>query len=174
MARLSEARLGYLAGLIDGEGGLSIQRSTGNPRARTPQFEARLTFTMGTEEPLKTVCGWFGVEPKRHSYPSHRGKIRWRWDVGETVLGSLLDDVLPHLVLKAAPAVALLRFLAVKQDVLPGRGRDKGGRYGTASPEAIARLEGMYSEYRKVWPGRKGTTARKWREERTRPDGTRV
>jgi hypothetical protein len=105
--RLTDTQIAYLAGLIDGEGSLECQPQVQN-RGRTPTFSLRLSFTMGTDEPLQTVAGWLGMEMRTLPAVDEKRQARRYLHVKKGLAVPLLRRCLPYLILKADQATLML------------------------------------------------------------------
>jgi hypothetical protein len=124
---LSDATAGYLAGLLDGEGCLSVRGSEWS----RPSIEVVMT----TPAPLILAKKWTGcgnVYSAKEKRENRR--IPWRWVVCSIrEISRVLDAVQKHLVVKWAEAQVLRIFTTLR------RGRKMGGP--RLDPEADNRLK---------------------------------
>jgi hypothetical protein len=99
----------YLAGLIDGEGCISVMRLY-RPNRPTPLFMARISIALTS----KFLINWVKRITKvgsvhRKPTPIHRKK-QWIWMVNSHNAIIVINDVLPFLKLKGKQARNLLSF----------------------------------------------------------------
>jgi hypothetical protein len=107
---LTQTETAYLAGIIDGEGCIRIQRNCAKRiGARAPQYA--LALRIGSNDPrlmlwLQEHCGG--------SYYQRADKLRrhiyFEWVVSSLLAQQVLELVLPHLLLKADQARLGLAF----------------------------------------------------------------
>ncbi len=58
---MKETQKAYLAGVIDGEGCIGINKTTNKSvRHKHPYYQVRLRIAMTTEEPIKSIESWCG------------------------------------------------------------------------------------------------------------------
>ena len=146
---LLDVQLAYLAGFIDGEGHLGIQKM--KPQgAATPQYVIRLAFGLGTEEPLKTVSSWLGVRCRRYPTVSAKRQPTWRAQVPKRTTVALLLRCLPYLILKRPDAELALRIEVVRQAHTPSRCHNGATHFRQMPPEAVEEMEWLYREFRSL------------------------
>jgi len=143
MALLTETQAAYLAGLIDGEGCLHIQRMVNDSKNPGPHFSARVTFLFATAEPLITVCGWLGLSPKMAIYPSAKGKVRYRCDLKRSMIEPVLNECLPFMILKHRQAEILLEVVRDRK-----KHKDYFGKFTTTDKTTIQKMEVLWKECR--------------------------
>lgn len=149
---VTEPQAAYLAGLIDGEGSLECQRQMQRDGA-TPAYRLRLSFTMATVEPLRTVGSWLGLRPLWYPATTENRQARWRLHIPTGLTRQILPKCLPYLLLKREQAQAILAIDAVRAANSPGR-----RHYGTAKLErmpthAVVEMERLYVEFRRIKAG---------------------
>lgn len=111
---LSETQLGYLAGILDGEGAISITRNKRRDkqaRRRDVALRCDVRVSQRRKLLLDTICAWIGEENASISrtglgnrYFSLRFKHSW--------LREHLPKILPYLLLKQRQAEIVISFLA--------------------------------------------------------------
>lgn len=100
----------YLAGIIDGEGTITIHRHKQHGRV-TYQLRPRLIVSNTDMRLMRHLEGRYGgrivaAQPK----PRHKQAFLWRV-CGMADILKLVEDVRPHLIVKAAQADAMLSFI---------------------------------------------------------------
>lgn len=115
MKAWTDSELAYLAGIIDGEGCLSLNRSARN------RFTTQLYI--GSTDPR--LVHWLyprfgGTVALRPSPLPLRHKPLWRWLIGGADLEALLTATLPYLVIKREQANLILEFRATLALTGPG------------------------------------------------------
>lgn len=124
----------YVAGLIDGEGCIHIEKSKQTYRVRA---------TLGMTEPalplLEEMRGRWGGVLRQQRPETDRWAAAWQWYVWGDVATSLLRHVLPYLRLKRQQAEIGLAVEATR-DALPRR-RNGDARWDEESREACEALK---------------------------------
>lgn len=111
---LSQLQIGYLAGILDGEGAISItrvKRDDDKKRKRDYSLRADVRITQRRRLLLTTILDWIGEENGKISATGLDNRffvlrLRHVW------LRDHLALVLPHLVLKRRQAEIVLEFLS--------------------------------------------------------------
>lgn len=107
------AERAYAAGLIDGEGCVSIlQRGRRGGRAfRAGQYTV-LVFVSNTSEPMIRwlLARWGGHAQYVAAMPEKNRKEQWRWQLQANRALLLLDDIYPFLLVKRPQAKLARRF----------------------------------------------------------------
>lgn len=100
-----EADLAYLAGLIDGEGCISIKHNKQN-NVYFPWIAVGMTQLEGIELLVETFGG-----KVREDRTSNRKSVMYRWEQNKRdVVMHVLQSVLPYLRVKKALAILVLAF----------------------------------------------------------------
>ena len=146
---LSAAEAAYLAALIDGEGSVECQRQY-QPRAGTPSFRLRVSFTMATTEPLSTIAGWLGLRVNWYPAISPNRRPRLRLHIPKGIALRVLVECLPHLILKREQALAILAIERVRAANSPGRRHYGAARLERMPAHAVAEMERLYAEFRRI------------------------
>jgi hypothetical protein len=139
-----ETDLAYLAGLIDGEGVVTIAKVRPAPRIKNgnPRYFAKVEIQMSDRPAIDHIARLYErhIMVKKPSANMKKEAYRVSWQA--KIAGELLKQVLPYLVLKHPQALAVIAF----QAVLTAEG--PGGRPKTA--EQIAVRERYYQELRRL------------------------
>ena len=114
MNELTEAELGYLAGLLDGEGCINITKD--GPR----YYKLQVTFSQTNEALLshwqqRTGIGKVYLKPVR-------GRNRsdcWEWHMNHQRAATLLRAILPYVILKKQEATVAIEFMDMCAKQLP-------------------------------------------------------
>lgn len=110
------AVLGYIAGIVDGEGCLTIRLASG-PGSINPSHNIKLTI--GNTDPalmvwlIKTIGGTYRARPWKKRQKHH--KLPYDWDLYGSNLEALLRAIQPFLQLKKQQADLLLELAALKR-----------------------------------------------------------
>ncbi len=129
----------YLAGIIDGEGNISIVK--GN--IKRPNFYYSGYVQVGNTD--TRLVYWleanFGGRVCHESRAKVNSKLKWYWTLKDC--SSLLKGVMQYLVLKRAQAELVLEF---RKTVKPNTG--KRGRFYKSPPELIRKREELWLKCR--------------------------
>ena len=109
---LTELQIGYLAGILDGEGGISIAKNIrkDGTRKRDYALTARVGVTQRRRILLSTILDWIGRENGHIGRTGLENKfflLRFKADW----LRKNLPFILPHLILKRRQAEIVITFL---------------------------------------------------------------
>lgn len=148
-----ETLLAYLAGIVDGEGSISVRRSTyamrhGNGGGAA--FWERVKVKMVDPEAVDLLYAAFGGSRRTEASSAKRGKPLHAWEVTGWGAHHALEMLFPYLRVKRAQAencFALRKAIEAskKERIRPGR-----GHIGSAprSELATALMEGCYTRSR--------------------------
>jgi hypothetical protein len=142
----------YLAGLLDGEGHISVNRTRTGPSAKACKrgyaYRSQIMLTMTDEKLVRWVHALTGlgtVAALRQTNSRHRPA--WRWTVWSREASTVARAILPYLRLKKPQAEALIGFQAVIR---------VAGTRGLTDAEWAAR-EVVYTAFREM--NRRGLAA---------------
>lgn len=131
----------YLAGLIDGEGCIRINKAK-QPVGPNHSYEARLQIDMCDKSALEKMRSLFGGAMRQRSLPKnpkHRPAFTY-WATGDS-LREILNAVEPYLLIKHHLATAALRCLTLTKQNHQGK---------KLTPPMIAEREALYLFCRKI------------------------
>ena len=123
--KLSDAEIGYLAGIIDGEGHISITRHRG-PRPRGHRYYALFSVQVAVTNTNPKVHEWLSERfvgtchvhwRKKIDHARHKPSFRWR--TSAKVTREMLELTLPYLVIKREQALLALKFLVLRSERVP-------------------------------------------------------
>lgn len=121
MKNLPDQTLAYIAGLVDGEGTVTVSRRHKDP-ARTREWRAKTEVTNTNIEILQWLMDETGIGSVHVSRPTHPNhKPKGRWMLHGTGAAEFLGAILPWLRIKKPHAELVLAFHATKQR--PNRNR---------------------------------------------------
>ena len=117
---LSPAELGYIAGLIDGEGWVGLPRrarSWKHHPERTHYRRPVIVIGMAKRACVDYVAGLFGINVEKIAVESDVFRLR----IYPDALRWLLPQLIPHLRLKRRQAEILMEFMSVERPWTRGR-----------------------------------------------------
>ena len=117
---LTAAEMGYLAGLIDGEGCISIM-SQGSKQRKSRRFALRVAIKMthlGVLKYVQTLIG--GSIQSEIESQNIRWKKQHRWIIARrSEVKALLTALAPYLIVKRGQAELALRFINLDERRCP-------------------------------------------------------
>jgi len=122
MSNLSQLETAYLAGIVDGEGCVSIMKAKPRNRSQNPCHILRITIANTNKDLIDWLVikmGGCSRKSSRANYPSH-WKDSWQWHIEGFKALELLCLVEPYLIIKKAQANIGIEFQTKKT---PGMGR---------------------------------------------------
>ena len=118
---VTSVQMAYLAGIIDGEGSLSLFRRTRSNG--TPKFDARLQVISTDRRLLDWIVSTTSLGRIWFRASTSQQRARWKpmhaWALHANGLRLLLPHVVPHLVIKSEQAHLLLRYTQLVRDRVP-------------------------------------------------------
>lgn len=134
---MNDLEKGYLAGIIDGEGCVYINKTKVTGRRKTPSYTVKVCVSITAE----SLVEWFKAHAQLtsiHHVPKPGGnrKPKWLCTWNNTAAEWLLETVYPHLVIKQEQAALGLELIRHLQ-------KSKGHRGLTISDEDVAYREGI-------------------------------
>lgn len=110
---MKEATLGYLAGILDGEGHVGIHIAHGPPYRHAI---ARIAVAMTNEIPVRMLASIFGGTVKEKP-PGDKGrKNLFLWQVTNRLAVKAARTLLPYLVVKAPQAACIVALDNMKEE----------------------------------------------------------
>lgn len=101
--------LGYMAGIIDGEGTIGINKF-GSSKRSTPGYSVRVGFGMTERKIAEMFSEKFGGSIMEERVRNRKVIYRW-YKVGNTGTREILETLLPYLIIKRNRAELALGFL---------------------------------------------------------------
>ena len=137
LPQTTEMEKAYLAGILDGEGYVTITRQKTSGRF---YYRANVQVSNTRFALLKWLKDRWGgqIFPDGHAYRNRRNNAMcWKWNLECLMAKKALQDALPYLVLKEEQALSVLAF--------PGRSRSGRGRAYRRSDADIAQSEQLWN-----------------------------
>lgn len=108
------SKLAYFAGLIDGEGCITIKRSNPRGNQRTPTYVFSFCLEMADPRPVKALCDYFGLKlnynTSRHRKNPSKHRYLYVAQCGRQAGIGVLLLVLPYLKAKKTEAKVAIEF----------------------------------------------------------------
>lgn len=153
-----DVKLAYIAGLIDGEGTISLNKSTEKAHPTwNPKYTPYISFTNTNLEALELVGRFFDSNTRHHvgsqdGFKGHKQCFRVVKSGKENVK-KLLEKLLPYLLIKRKQAELLIEYIdSFVESSGIGRGvkngRFTGGR--AILPQESERREKIFQELKRI------------------------
>ena len=108
---MKDIQIGYLAGIIDGEGCIYVNRRKASGRRKTPGYAVKVVVSITSY----ALVEWFQENAKltsiHHSQPEGNRKEKWTCTWNNSKAEWILNTVLSHLVIKKKQATLGLQLL---------------------------------------------------------------
>lgn len=146
---MNELTIAYLAGIIDGEGCVSIQRGK-NPSNKYAYYSPVLSVNMVDEKPIKLLESTFGGTSSLRQSVGIGRKAQWRWSLPISSMVEVLQLLLPYLQVKEKQALLVINFCLnwENHSKVKGIWRTKG--IIVCSPEVVSERERYYSKMKEL------------------------
>lgn len=148
MKKDNQVKFAYLAGLVDGDGCISIRHNTGHARSkRYKGHNLSIIVTQRDGRIMDWLFGNFGGCVHVHfGHHRRKGNFIHEWTIRANKAGELLKHIEPFLVFKREQAQFAIRFqerLTVGNKIRISSSRDEKGRLSPAfvSDHEIAQRE---------------------------------
>lgn len=134
--------LAYLAGLIDGEGYVGIKKSRAK-NSISPLYHERIQVRMVHEGAIRLLAETLGGNYYREKPHATNGRVLFCYQASDAKAATILEHVLPYLIVKRESALNVLRLRASKNDP---RARLRGGmtQRRLMDPAVLAEREAIY------------------------------
>ena len=112
MNKLNQFEVAYLAGIVDGEGCISINKAKPRGRSKNPCHVLRITIANTNRDLINWLAikmGGCSRKSSRAKYPAN-WKDSWQWHIEGFPAMELLCLVEPHLIIKKAQAIIAIEF----------------------------------------------------------------
>lgn len=101
----------YLAGIIDGEGHISINRNKSCPqRRKNPRYQAEVTVVNTDIRLMEYLVEYIGGSFYKRKKSKEWHKDTYQWKVTSTTARELCKRLLPYLLLKKGQAECIIRL----------------------------------------------------------------
>jgi hypothetical protein len=121
---LSDLQGGYIAGFLDGEGGIQITRSARRNREYQIALPPSVYFTNTNEDSIRTLRTWLGGESitKRKEIEGHKDTFVLTISGVKSIL-TLLGAIRSSLIIKAERADVIIDYCESRMSHYRGKGR---------------------------------------------------
>lgn len=136
---------GYAAGLIDGEGCISIKKVNNFNTKRNVEYSLQININMTDIESLDFMFGAFGGRLYKNLQSLENHLSVHRWEITRESAKKFLKQILPFLKVKKIQAGLAIRF----QDLRKKEER-KNGRYRPIFQFKLDRYEQFYQEMKRL------------------------
>ena len=124
MAIVEATKLAYFAGIIDGEGTITLERhSPTSLKHPSPTFSASLYVSNTNMDVLKALQDTFCGSIAKHKQNSVSQKEIYRWRLYGTKAISVIGLVSPYLIIKRKQAEIVLAYQIRPKEKLTGKVR---------------------------------------------------
>lgn len=132
--------VGYAAGLIDGEGYISLSKQKPNGLNKTPRYQVKVGIKMCSEQVIRFMhINFGGGVYQRAPYKTHwKGYWEWHLNTGKSVKDFLLL-VLPFLIEKQERAKLMIEYI-----------ESLSGRTSPVSNEELLRREAYFMKMKSL------------------------
>lgn len=140
--------LAYLAGIVDGEGSISIG-SYAVTTIGTPQFTTYLSVSNTNKDMIDWLSNNFGTKPILYTTKQLAKNCRlpvWRWQITGDKLLHICELILPYVVAKRRQVEIMIEMRKTFKE----RTYAKGQRGPKVSDELIARRYSLIKELRSL------------------------
>jgi hypothetical protein len=134
--------LAWQAGMVDGEGCLTISKQVRNGRP-SPAFRVSITVSNTNRallDPFKEMWGG-NIYPRPERRVAKKWSDAWTWHCFDYNQKSFLETILPFLKGKRTQAKHLLDFISHKHSFRRYHGSPRGGSRGGSAPLGEKELE---------------------------------
>ena len=104
---IDKIKYAYLAGIIDGEGCVSIRKC---PQGKNIYFKPMVEVAMCDRQPIDLLCSSFANNSVWFEVPKGKWRPQHKWRVTGTNVISVLEKTLPYLLVKKNQAILCLDF----------------------------------------------------------------
>jgi hypothetical protein len=146
--KANEVTLAYLAGIVDGEGHISIDRSKPNIQRRvSPRYQPEFVVVNTDRKLIDWLVLNFGGSVYTRKILKTNWKQSWTWKLGNQQAAEMCRQLIPYLMLKKEQAILLVDFM----DNISPRVFGKGSKL---SDEELNRRDSIYEQMRKLTDSR--------------------
>jgi hypothetical protein len=141
---ITETERAYLAGLIDGEGCLTISKTQGKNN-RTPVYTAQIIIMMTNKEVIeyiKQVTGIGNIYGQNRQSPNQSAAYRWVVNTKSDLL-PFLKSIKPFLIVKQNEIEILLEYLSLPPNPEMGKGKSMPAFYVNQRDQYYQRMRDL-------------------------------
>ena len=144
-------KIGYIAGLIDGEGYIGIKKVRSKD-AVSPVYHERIQVRMIHEGAIKFLTKTLGGNYYCEKAHASNGRSLFCWQASDALASHILRRILPFLIVKKRVARTVLQLRASKED--PEARRRGSPAKRTMNPRILAHRESLYLRCKEINTGR--------------------
>jgi len=100
----------YFAGIMDGEGSISIRQSKSQAKNHQYQYRAYLQIGMTSKEVIDWVVENVGGGYSKGKNDSVKEKASYNWRMNPVDGANILQQILPYLILKRLQALVFIEY----------------------------------------------------------------
>ena len=107
---LAEVELAWAAGLVDGEGCITITEAKPSGQYKSPRFNLVLIVTNTHEPTIRRLAEMFGIGSIRCDKGGGNEADAWRWSVSRRQAGWVIEALHPYIFTKSKDAELALEY----------------------------------------------------------------
>lgn len=138
--------LAYLAGIIDGEGCISIRKANPSGSMRSVSYSAVLTVGNTSRALIEYLVDLHSVGCVTYRGPTKTRRSSYLWSIESRKARDVVAPVRPHLVIKRAQADVFVDFVDHFESFKGARPGHRGGI--PIGAEEMSRRRGLYEQMR--------------------------
>jgi hypothetical protein len=149
MRTLDGQALAYFAGVVDGEGCISIHRTKARPIVGlSTRYSVSVTVGNTSRELIARLVTAFDAGSVIYRYASRRKRACYLWSLSSGPARIVLEALMPYLIVKREQAVTVLEFIDGFES---HKGARRGSFGGTRVSEVeLARRAALYDRIREL------------------------
>ena len=132
--------VGYLAGILDGEGSVSLKKSSANKHRKTPAYEGAVTLGMVYKDIVQLFVDRYGGTMRVECVPNRQPIYRYA-KVGTQGVKTILEELVLFLIEKRERAEMLLEYY---DSIDNTRHRNALGQTLPMSEQELSKREDFY------------------------------
>lgn len=147
---MKEWELGYLAGMIDAECHVGIQRDTSSAKRRSPAYVIRFELAMTDRKPIDFINGLLPSAKVIHMGARDRRLPYYRLRVTQQEAVTLLKTVLPYVQGKRRQIELCLELDELRRKMTPTRHHMGTNRFQRLPDEFVEQADKIFEEFRSL------------------------
>ena len=147
---------GYAAGLIDGEGCISIKKVSNFNTKRNVEYSLQININMTDIESLDFMFGGFGGRLYKNLQSIENRLPVNRWEITREPAKKFLKQILPFLKVKKSQAELAIRFQELRK-----KEERENGRYRPIPQFKLDKYEQFYQAMRNMKISNAGVTTKR-------------
>lgn len=136
--------LAYVAGVVDSDGHIGIDKSLTNPQRRvSPRYQPTVCVVNTSEALMTLLQSEFGGSVNTRKKVAEHHKTTYRWKLCNRMAADFCRQIAPYLLVKKAQSELLVEMM----DAIPLYANTRLG-HKTTPPEDLARREAVYQRFK--------------------------